>query len=810
LSAWIAAVIAVVYIARHVECWIVPSMGGAVVSADRVSQFVMPFGPLLRRYRAAAGLTQEELAARAGLSVRAISDLERGLKRPRRDTVNLLAEALVLPPRRRALLEAAARPATETAPADRTAALPPNNLPAQLTALLGREREALAAAEQLRRADVRLLTLTGPGGVGKTRLALQVAEDVLERFDDGVYLVPLAALRDPALVVPAIVEAIGMRVVPGEPLDAQVHLYLRDRRMLLVLDNFEHVLPAAAQVAELLAACPRVEALVTSREPLRIDGEHEMPVAPLDDGAAVELFVQRASAAHPALDMTAEDLATVEAICRRLDRLPLAIELAAVWMKILPLPALLERLANRLEMLTSGRRDAPERQRTLRGTIAWSEHLLEPGERRLFHRLAVFAGGCTPEAAEVVCGEAGEPALDGLAALVEKSLLQVSAHEDGPRFWMLEMIREYALERLHESGEEEEFARRHAEYYARLVPKLAWVDYGQDARDRVLERELPNFRAALGWARAQLRADVGLQVAAALGRYWFAHGSFEEGESWLRELLALDAREDVPAVHPILRVRALYQLILFTLDRHDFERAEALAREGLELARSQGDAGSAGDMLAELGHVAEGRGDLDGAMALFEESLAQIRFAESGEPESRHGGALGRTLSSLGNLARAKGDYDKAQRYLEEQLAWARERNFSFAVASGLTSLGHLACDRGDYAGAAALYRESLALYRSLPNPVALAWCLEGVVVVLAQAGDYVGTMRLCGAIAGLQQVARAAAAAVWRPFAQARAAAIQALGEDQYAAAYSAGATLSPERAIAEALDGLDRSKLQ
>lgn len=764
----------------------------------------MAFGPLLRRYRAAAGLTQEELAERASLSARAISDLERGLKRPRRETLNLLADALGTSPRKRALLEAASRPATETGGIDRIAA-PPSNLPAQLTALLGRERETLAAVEQLRRADVRLLTLTGPGGVGKTRLALQVAEDLLEDFEDGVFVCFLAPIDDPDAVMGSIASTAGVRANSDEPLDEQMRAYLHGRQTLLVLDNFEHLLAAAARVAGLLAACPGVKALVTSREPLRIGGEQEAPVSALDNAAAVELFVQRAWAVNPALEVSAQGLTTVETICQRVDRLPLAIELAAVWTKVLPLPELLERLSHRLDLLASGRRDAPERQRTLRDTIAWSERLLEPEQQRLFRRLAIFAGGCTSAAAEAICAEADVSVLDGLAALVEKSLLQTRNDATGLRFWMLETIREYALEGLRASGEEEAIAARHAEYFSRLAPRLAWVAFGQDDRDRELERELPNFRLALAWARARGRPDVGQRLAAALGRYWFAHGGFEEGEAWLRETLALDGREGVRPAPPGMRVRALYQLILFTLDRRDYAQAEALAREGLELALSASDPGSAGDMLAELGHVAEGRGDLDGAMDLLKESLVQVRIAEESEGERRRGGAVGRTLSSLGNLARTRGDYAAAQHYLEEALAWSRQRSFSFAVASVLTSLGHLACDRDDYAGALVFYRESLDLFRSLPNPEALAWCLEGAAVLSAAFQDYSCVARLCGAIASLR-LTKHDAPAEWPLFTKAREAAIATLGQPAYTDAYEQGGLLSQAQAIGEALSALDR----
>ena len=782
------------------------------MSADDISPLPgSSFGALLRRYREASGLTQEDLAQRAGLSVRGISDLERSRRQtPRHDTVRLIADALDLPPRQRSLLEAAAHPRMDGA-RPQSAPLPPNNLPAQLTSLLGRERETRLAAELLERADVRLLTLTGPGGVGKTRLALATAEELLERFDDGVFVVSLAARRDPALVLEGILDALGLRTAPGRPLTEQAHELLRSRQSLLVLDNFEHLMAAAPQIAELLAACPRLKALVTSREPLKLSGEHDVPVAPLAPDAASELFVERARAADPGFGLAADERPVVAAICERVDRLPLAIELAAGWVRVLPLPALLERLNSRLDLLRDGRRDAPERQRTLRGAIAWSVDLLPPQERRLFQRLAVFVGGCALDAAEAICADAAaadaadtadtaaataapNDLLDGLARLVEKSLLQAEMTPEGTRFTLLETLREYALEQLVASGEAEALRRQHAEYYARLVAELGWIGADQDARDQRLERELPNARAALAWALERERPGLGLRLATPLGRWWYSRGAFDEGESWLRALLALDAQGGEHAAAPQLRSAALYALVLFALDRRQYDEAEAMAREGLALARQQGDVARAGNMLAELGHVAEARGDLDGAMAYFEDALAQ--YQQGGE-----GAAVGRTLSSLGNLARATGDYTRARSYLEQALAWARARNFSFAVASGLVSLGHVACEQGDYSGALALYRESLGLYQHLRNQASLAWCLVGVAVAVAATGAYETTARVCGAVTALRESTHAAETAEWPPYARAMAAARGALGAERFAEAYAAGHALTVEQAIAGAL---------
>lgn len=794
------------------------------MSTDRISPlFGSSFGALLRRYREAAGLTQEELAGRAGLSARGISDLERGKRHtPRRDTVELLADALALPTHQRSLLAAAARPMAPRTPTV-VATAPRHNLPAQLTPLLGREREAHWAADLLMRADARLLTLTGPGGVGKTRLALAVAEDLLGDFEDGVYLISLATLRDPTLLMGTLASALGLRIAPTQPLAAQIHSQLRERRMLLVFDNFEHLLSAAPQIAALLGACPHLKALVTSREPLKLAGEQELPITPLDEQTATRLFVERARAGRPTFAPASEDWPIIAAICQRVDLLPLAIELAAGWVRALPLPALLDRLNSRLEMLSDGRRDAPERQRAMRDAIAWSEDLLTPEERQLFRRLSVFVGGCALDAVEAVCADDDPSAstpdahttapplasplasplvsrgamLDGLARLVEKSLLQVETSSDGPRFAMLETIREFARERLVASGEETTFERRHAEYFARLVADLGWIGHDQNARDQRLERELPNARAALAWAQRSDEPGLGMMLATPLGRWWYSRGAFDESERWLRVMLALDTSAHAHRAPPQLRVAALYALVLIALDRRQYEAADEMAREGLALALQHGDGARAGNMLTELGHVAEARGDLDAAMTFFEQGLAQ--YQQGGE-----GAAVGRTLSSLGNLARARGDYTRAREYLEQALAWARKRDFGFAIASGLVSLGHVACEQGDYARAATLYRESLALYQTLRNPASLAWCLAGVTVTRAAAHDDEAVARLCGAIAALRASASITEQAEWPPFAQAAEMARRSLGVARFDEACAAGRALSAEQAIVYALESL------
>jgi predicted ATPase/DNA-binding XRE family transcriptional regulator len=526
---------------------------------------LLAFGRLLKRLRLAADLTQEELAERAMVSSRSISDLERGSShRPRRDTVQLLADGLRLQGDDRETFVALARGRSPAASLESVVAAPARyTLPHPPTPIVGRLKETAAATALILDPDVRLLTLTGPGGVGKTRLALEVAFRVLDAVPDGAVFVDLAPVRDAELVLSAIAQALGVQVSPGLSLREAVYAELQGKRLLSILDNFEHVPAAAVAVADLLAACPTVTVLVTSRTPLRIRAEREYAVGPLvlpdpdrpgalDELAqvpAVALFVSRAEAADRRFALNPGNARDVAEIVLRLDGLPLAIELAANRMKILSPAALLARMEQRLPLLTRGAHDLPIRQQAMRATLDWSHDLLSREERRLFRRLAVFAGGCTVDAAEWVAdatcqgadgaetAKAGRRAtgplvIDLLADLVDKSLLLTQDDlGDDHRFGMLETIREYGLERLEEAGEELDVRRSHAlwclDLAERAEPELIGADQ-QRWHDR-LGIEHDNLRAALGWAIAERDADVALRFGGALYRFWANQGHSEEG-----------------------------------------------------------------------------------------------------------------------------------------------------------------------------------------------------------------------------------------------------------------------------------------
>ena len=814
------------------------------------------FGDLLKRHRTAAGLAQEALAERARLSRKAVSALECGERlAPRRDTVCLLADALGLTDAERAAFEAAARPcaaspANSVPPRD-----PPCNLPAPPTPLLGREREVARALELLRRDGVRLLTLSGPAGVGKTRLGLEVAAELLPAFADGVFLVALAPLTDPTLVASAVAGALGVREQGGRPLQDILVEYLDTKRTLLLLDNFEHVTAAVPLLAALLAACPHLRLLVTSRAPVRVRGEQLLPVAPLavpdlarlpsvEDLAhvpAVALFVARTGAVAPDFALTPANAPAVAAICARLDGLPLAIELAAARITLLPPQALLARLEHSLPLLVDGARDLPERQRTLRDAITWSYNLLHAGEQALFRRLAVFAGGATLEAAEVVCRTTGDlkgDALGWLAGLVDKSVLRREEGPDGePRVGMLETIREYARELLAVSGELEATERAHAAYYVVLAeqaePELKGPE--QAAWLARLAREHDNLRTALRWTHESGEVEVGLRLAGLLWRFWQVRGHQNEGRRWLEELLALDGRSGCAASLAV-RATALHGAGALTAAQGDFAHAMALYEDSLALRRICGDRRAIATTLNNMGQVAAEHGDRGRATVLFDESLVLLRTLgdtwgtatvlnnvgavahEQGDYRRavvlyEESVALSRTvgdqrgvaiaLINLGELAQQQGDYRQAALLHEQSLSLSQDLGDGARTALALTNLGDVAISQGDGGRARALYKDSLSLYQTIGHQQGLMRCLEGMADVARVQGKLEQATQLCAAAATLRTATGAPLsldrAAPHRTVAILR----QTLDDDAFALAWTAGTALLLEQALALALEG-------
>jgi predicted ATPase len=668
-----------------------------------------------------------------------------------------------------------------------------------------------------------------------------VAAELVEDFADGVWFVRLSRLVDPELVIPTIAQTLGLREAGSVPLAALLHEYVRTRHLLLLLDNFEQVVAAAPQVAELLAISPGLTVLVTSRAVLHLRGEQEMRVPPLGlpsaaetqrqppvkrlaQYAAGELFIARARDARPDLQVNDATAAAVLGICARLDGLPLAIELAAARVKLLPPPVLLQRLERRLPLLTGGARDLEERQQTLHATLAWSEDLLSPEEQRLFQRLAVFVGGWTLGAAEAVCAEpdGAEPlrvgVLDGLEALLDQSLVQ-SWTVDGEgqqdadseaRFRMLYVIREYALEHLDACGEADAVRRAHAAYYLRLAeqaePELrgpvgvAWLDR--------LEQEHDNFRAALAWTQVHPRAalDLGLRLAAALEPFWFSRGHISEGRSWTEGLLEVAAPDragtvaaqgEVPAAVWARALKAAGWLAHF--GGGDYGTTAAQLEAAMATARAAGDLHTATAALNGLGAVAYFQGDLAEAAMRLEESLVLFRAVGSV-------GEVAYTLSHLGEVALHRGDLARATAFSEEALALARRAGELDAEVNTLCILGQLARRGGDLTTALALHRQGLALARTLRDPFRIANTFEYLVNVVGAAGRGEQAARLLGAAAELRERIGAPRPSVEqalneREVAPARA----ALGEEAWAAAYAAGRALSLEEAIAEAAGEAD-----
>ncbi|HEY1353787.1 MAG TPA: LuxR C-terminal-related transcriptional regulator [Ktedonobacteraceae bacterium] len=622
-----------------------------------------------------------------------------------------------------------------------------HNLPAQLTPLIGREHIVAEVCAFLKRADVRLTTLTGPGGIGKTRLSQQVAAQMSEQFVDGVYFVSLASLTNATLVPSTIARTLGLKLGLDGQRTAIVYLqflklFLQQKSFLLVLDNFEQVARAAPDLAELLAACPQLKILVTSRAALHIQGEYEVVVPPLSvperehiellesavlaQYPAVALFLQRALALKPGLALTLTNLQTIAAICLSLDGLPLAIELAAARIKLLPPQALRQRLTHPLEILTSNTRDAPARHQTLRDTIAWSYHLLEEAEQQLFRRLAVFVGGATLEAIEAICGslpDQVQPVLDTVASLIDKSLLlQVERDEGEARIVMLETIREYALECLGTDDEQEMIRQRHAACYLALAEQgeqelrgprqVSWL--------RRLEREYDNLRAILDWALRpdvpaplqELHTETALRLAGTLRRFWQMHGHLHEGQTYLDRALA--ASEGV-AVSSRAKAQALIAAGTLAATQNNFERVETFCRQSLALFRKLEDQPGIALSLFLLSVVPLMKNDSVGARSLTEEALALFR--KMGDQER-----IAWSLSTLGLLDVREGKYMSAHALYEESLLIHRALGDKRGIARTLLQLASLLhISQGEQTAVHVLLEESLMHFQELGERVGIA-----------------------------------------------------------------------------------------
>jgi predicted ATPase/class 3 adenylate cyclase len=605
-------------------------------------------------------------------------------------------------------------------PALKTLGNRPTNLPTQPNPIVGRARELHEISQLLGSDNVRMLTLTGPGGAGKTRLALQTGAELLDGFRSGVFFVSLAPIADEDLLVSSIAQALAIREIAGEDLATTLSVYLSDKQMLLVFDNFEQIVGAAPVTAKLLEAAPQLRILVTSRERLRLSAEHVYEVPPLmlpdatqdDLGAlletdAIALFVARAGAVKPDFVLTQENAASVVAICWRLEGLPLALELAAARIAVLSPSALLSRLSGRLALLTGGARDTDERHQTLKNTIEWSYDLLEAPERQLFWRLAVFVDGCRLDASEAVCNS--EPsdvtALDLLQSLVSKSLLRNRPDPDGePRFWMLETIREYASERLARSGETEMIAPRHAEHFLELAERAEHDLWAQqiDVWLPRLDPEEANFRGALGWAIAQAEAEVAVRLAGSLFPFWEIRARQAEARAWLSRALALDG-----AVPPRFRAKALVAAGRATAWQGDLRAAIAMLEEAAELSQQLGDLEGVGRCLGFIGHGLLFTGSAERADAILDEAVDLAR--KTGEP---HG--LARAIYNSAFAAVERRDFDRACELFEESALIGRSEDTKLHEAMCLVHLGYTSTLAGDYDRAAALLDKGVALFTEL------------------------------------------------------------------------------------------------
>lgn len=724
----------------------------------------------------------------------------------------------------------------------------PNNLPIQPTSFIGRSKEISEVKQFL--ADGRLLTLTGPGGSGKTRLALQVASEMLKDFH-GVFFVALAPITDPVLVASTIAQTLGIPETAGRSILESLKDYLQSKSLLLLLDNFEQVIAAAPLVSELLAVCSKLKILVTSREALRVGGERVYSVPPLalpdltqlpslealSQYAAVNLFVQRAQVVKPDFTITNDSAPAVAEICYRLDGLPLAIELAAARIKLLPPRAMLARLEHRLEFLTGGARDLPARQQTLRNAIAWSYDLLDENEQKLFRRLSVFVGGCTMDAVEAVTKDhrAHVSLLDQLGSLLDKSLLREVEDWNGePRFVMLGMLREFGSEQLKASGDGETIRRCHADFFLSLAEQAeASLERAEQIQwmDR-MEQEHDNLRAALEWSKsAEDAGEICLRLASTLGYFWEVRGHFSEGRERLSGILTMESAQGRTAA----RTRLLARAAELAYRQSDYAATVAFAEESLEICREIGDTQGAASALIKLGNSATEAGDYAVASEYLEEALTiwqelgnkhgtaralislgwtalrsgnlhlangRLEEALALSRELQDTRSIGFELSGLGEVAMRQGDYARATRLLEESLELRRQLGNKWGIGVSLGTLGWVAIWQGDWKRAVTRLGESLEVRREIDDKGGSAWCLERLAEVALAQRNPQKAVHMLSAAAALRISIGSVIDPVDQPEYQNRRAALRAeLGEARFEAAWNEGRALSLEQAIAYAL---------
>jgi predicted ATPase/DNA-binding CsgD family transcriptional regulator len=687
---------------------------------------------------------------------------------------------------------------------------PPNNLPLELSSFVGRQKELAEVTRLLENA--RLLTLTGSGGCGKTRLALAAASELVEGFEDGVCLVELAPLADPSLVPQVVASTLGVREQPGRSLTETLSDYLESKKALLVLDNCEHLIEACAELAEaLLRSCPELRVLATSREALGITGEVAWPVPSLSlpdlrhlpdieslpRYESARLFVERTAAVKPTFTLTEQNVSAVAQVCYRLDGIPLAIELAAARTKVLSVEQIADRLEDCFKLLADGGRTALPRQRTLHATMDWSHELLSPEEGVLFRRLSVFAGGFTLEAAESVCaGEDLEPdeLLGLLSHLVDKSLVVARERDGQVRYRLLETVRQYGREKLEESWDEAEVRRRHAAYFLEIAERVEPYLNGPEQVSRLdgLEIENGNLRFAMNWAHSEGKAEIAARLGWALRRFWFVRGHQSEGRRWMEALL----ERDIP---PYPRSRVAMLAALMSYAQGDYRACEGYAPKALGLSRQTSDEPCAAYALTLLGLGAMHREDFDEATARFEEALPLLRH--SGEEQT-----VPLVLVWLGNVALFQGDRERATRMFEEAFTLARRRGDRLATNIALYNLAQLALSEADFGSAARMLEEGLTLSLQMGDQANLSYFLEGLAVVAGALGEAERSARVLGAAEGSMEEAGAPVYNYYMPdralYEGTLAAARTRLDDAAWAAALAEGRAMTPEQAVEYALE--------